>query len=240
MKRLPNLTVLGFTLLLFSCSGGSEKTDTPATDTAAVVATPPPPPEKPAFEPFNVMMITHPVKNFAKWETAYNDHDSVRKAYGLSAYVIARDLKDSNLVYVVEKMDNLEKAKTFTTLPNLKEAMKKGGVSGPPHFAYGRVVRNDESTIDYTDRLMVTHKVKDFAAWLKVFDAEGTSTRAGYGMIDRVIARDLIDSNTVTLVFAVSDMAKAKARGNSPELKKTMTDAGVVGPPTMRWFRIVK
>jgi|SRR5450631_1707891 len=240
MKRLPNMTVICLTVLLFSCSGGSEKTETPAADTTAVVATPPPPPEKPVFVPFKVMVVTHHVKNFTKWEAAYNDHDSIRKAYGLAAYVIGRDLKDSNFLYVVNKMEDLQKAKTFSTLPNLKVVMKKAGVSDVPHFGYGEVIRNDESPIDYADRLMVTHKVKDFAAWLKVFDSEGPATRAGYGMIDRVIARDLIDSNLVTLVFAVSDMAKAQARGKSPELKKIMTDAGVVGPPTIRWFRIVK
>jgi len=233
------MTVICLTVLLFSCSGGSEKTEAPAADTAAAVATPPPAPEKPVFVPFKVMMVTHPVKNFAKWETAYNEHDSIRKAYGLTSYAIGRDLKDSNFLYVVDKMDDLQKAQTFSRLPNLKDAMKKGGVSGPPHFDYGIVIRNDDSQISYTDRLMITHKVKDFAAWLKVYDAEGPATRAGFGMIDRAMVRDLIDSNLVTLVFAVSDMKKAQSRGNSPELKKIMTDAGVIGKPTIRTFKLL-
>jgi hypothetical protein len=43
----------------------------------------------------------------------------------------------------------------------------------------------------------------------------------------------------VTILFAITDMAKAKARVASPELKKIMADAGLVGPPTLTWFKWV-
>ena len=36
------------------------------------------------------------------------------------------------------------------------------------------------------------------------------------------------------------DIAKAKARASSPELKKIMTDAGVDSPPTVRWYKLIK
>jgi hypothetical protein len=54
------------------------------------------------------------------------------------------------------------------------------------------------------------------------------------------MARDFYDPNTVYLTFEVSDMAKAKARMASPELKKIMADAGVDSPPTIRWFKVVQ
>jgi hypothetical protein len=59
-------------------------------------------------------------------------------------------------------------------------------------------------------------------------------------MVDRLLARSLIDSNMVYITFVVTDIAKAKARIASSELKKIMTDAGVDSPPTTRWFRMVK
>jgi len=235
---MPAMIAISLLILFFSCNNGPGKEENKATDTSTVVT--PPVEVKPVFTPFKVVMIQHPVKNFDKWEVQYFAHDSVRKAYGITHYVIGRDLKDSNLVYVIDKMDDLQKAKTFSTLPNLKAAMQKAGVSGPPKFFYADVVRNDDSPSELTDRLMVAHHVKDYDTWLKAFDAEGTAVRSANGLVDRGLARGIDDPNMVYVVFAVSDIVKAKARATSPELKKIMKDAGVDGPPTIRWYRLVK
>jgi hypothetical protein len=237
MKRLQILLSLLMAVLLISCGGEPPKENTAATDTAAVT---PAEPAKPAFTPFKAIYIQHRVKDFAKWEQGYLANDSMRNAYGLTQLVLARDLKDSNLVYIVNKMEDMEKAKSFSTSPGLKNAMKKAGVSGPPQFSYAEVIRGDDSPPESADRLGVAHHVKDFAAWLKVFDAEGPATRASYGIVDRMLARSLVDSNMVYITFVVTDMAKARARASSPELKKLMTDAGVDSPPTMRWYRVVR
>ena len=237
MKRLPILPILSMAALLLSCGGAPEETKT--TDTTTAVSAPPEP-AKPAFTPFKVFMVQHRVKNYAKWEEGYLAHDSMRKAYGIEHWVIGRDLKDSNMVYVADKMEDLAKAQAFAKLPNLKDAMKKAGVTSMPSFSYGEMVRGDESPVETSLRLGVAHHVKDFAAWLKVFDAEGPATRAANGLLDRGLGRSLIDSNMVYLTFAVTDTAKARARLASPELKKIMTDAGVDSPPTTRWYRVVK
>jgi hypothetical protein len=239
MKRLPGLFAISMVVLLFSCNNGPAKEETKAVDTTAVAATPPAE-VKPVFSPFKVAMIQHRVKNFDKWEEGYFAHDSVRKAYGITHWMIARDLKDSNMVYILDKMEDLAKAKTFSTLPGLKDAMKKAGVISVPGFSYAEIIRNDDSTVESADRLSVAHHVKDFAAWLKVYDAEGPATRVANGLVDRLVGRSLVDSNMVYIMFVVTDMAKAKARLTSPDLKKIMTDAGVDSPPTIRWYRMVK
>jgi hypothetical protein len=239
MKRLSAILASSVLLFLISCGSGPAKEETKAIDTTTAVAEPPVE-VKPVFTPFKVVTVQHKVKNFEKWETVYNGSDSISKAYGLSHYMIGRDMKDSNMVYVIEKMNDLTKAKSFSSLPGLKAAMKKAGVVGQPGFTYAEIIRSDESPTEFNDRLMVAHHVKDFGAWVKVFDAEGTETRKANGMIDRQLARSLVDSNMVYITFAVSDMSKAKARATSPELKKIMTDAGVDSPPTVRWFTVVK
>ena len=66
------------------------------------------------------------------------------------------------------------------------------------------------------------------------------AARAANGMLDRALAQNADDPNTVTLLFAITDMAKVKARIASPELKKVMTDAGADGPPTITFFKWVK
>ncbi len=154
--------------------------------------------------------------------------------------MICRDSKDSNTVFFIDKIQDVEKAKAFYALPGAKETMKKAGVMTPPGFTFAEFVTGNDNPIQYLDGMAISHHVKDFDAWKKVFDAEGDSVRMGYGMITRGNARNLHDSNTVSIFFEISDLAKAKARGSSPELKKIMTDAGVDSPPTIRWYKLIK
>ena len=118
--------------------------------------------------------------------------------------------------------------------------MAKAGVSRAPGYTYAEMVRYNDEPRKYAEALSVSHHVKDYDTWIKAFDAEGASARAANGIIDRGIARDVHDPNTVYLTFEVSDMAKAKARMTSPELKKIMADAGVDSPPTIRWYKVVQ
>jgi hypothetical protein len=84
--------------------------------------------------------------------------------------------------------------------------------------------------------VVVTHKVKDFAAWLKVYDSEGVAARAAEGLVDVAISRDASDSNNVQIVFDIKDMAKAKAAIGSEAKKKLMMSAGVVGAPKIEYY----
>jgi hypothetical protein len=235
---MKSFLVILAAMSLFSCNSGPAKDETSKTDTTAAVA--PPAEVKPAFIPFKVVIVQHRIKNFGKAETEYFNRDSLRKTYGISHYVIGRDLKDSNVVFVVDKIEDMDKAKSFYALPGAKDAMKKAGVSTPPAFTYAEFVRSNDSPVQFMDGLAVTHHVKDYGVWLKAYDAEGDSVRKANGLIERGIARNLYDSNTVSILFEVSDMAKAKARVASPELKKVMTDAGVDSPPTFRWYTLIK
>lgn len=66
------------------------------------------------------------------------------------------------------------------------------------------------------------------------------SVRAENGLLDRALARDADDPNTVYIVFAISDKEKSMARMQSEELKKTMTDAGVEGAPSFFYYTLDK
>ncbi|HEY4616742.1 MAG TPA: hypothetical protein VIH09_00930 [Flavobacterium sp.] len=232
-KFLVPVLLLVFTVAFLSCKKNkTEKMETEEgmpMDTVAEVA---------AFEPFKVIVIKHKVADYDKWRKGYDAHDSVRQAYGISHYVIGRGMDDRNTVIVIDKMNDVTKAKEFSAMPSLKEAMKKAGVIGSPEFAYYEVIRNDDSKINLKDRIMVTHRVKDFDAWLKVYDAEGVAKRMEEGLIDRGMARSIDDPNMVTLVFAISDMEKAKAAINSEAKKKLMTEAGVEGSPKMFYYKL--
>jgi hypothetical protein len=238
MKLLPAIPAICMSLLLFSCGNDAAKEEAKAADTVAAVATPPVE-VKPVFSPFKVVVIQHKVKNFAKSVAGYFHNDSLRTGFGITHFILGRDLKDTNTVFVMDKIEDVDKAKSYFNQAKVKDAMKKAGVSYAPGFTYAEMVRMEDGPSDSTLNVAVTHHVKDYAAWLKAFDADA-STRPANGLIDRGIARNLYDSNTVSVFFVVTDAAKVKTRMASPEFKKVLADAGVDGTPTVRWFKEVK
>ena len=204
-------------------------------DTTAAVKAPEP---QPVTKPGNVLIIQEKVANFAKWKPMYESNDSIRRSYGLSNYIIGRGMSDSNKLVVILRMDDPNKAKELTTSQGMKDRMKKAGVSNPT-FSYLNVVLNDSTPIEQTARVMMTHKVKDWDAWKKVFDSH-KQARIDAGLIDRGLGYSVDDNHMVSIVFAITDMAKAKAFLSSPDLKAKMTEAGVEGAPTSVFYNIVQ
>jgi hypothetical protein len=224
---------VSMTTFLFSCNSGDEKkVDEPAGDSSAVKATAP-------VKPANLMVVMHKVANFDKWKTSYESSDSLKNAYGVHNYVLARGVKDTNMVMVVVKMDDAVKAKELAALPALKALMQKGGVIGAPTISFLDVQMQDNSENTTSTRVMVTHKVKDYDAWKKVFD-EDKPNRINAGFTDRLLAYDIGDNHKVSMVLLVSDMAKAEAFSKSPELKAKMEAGGVEGPPSFFYYTIAK
>jgi len=237
MKNISTSLAAIAMLLLASCNSGGDK---PADKTDSTGTTPKPETAAPAaFVPFKVMSTTHTVKDFATWKKVFDEGDSMRQANGLTYLSVCRDDANPNKVYVFLKMADLQKGKDFAANPSLKEAMQKAGVNSAPTFNYVDIVRFEESPAANKGRVRIAHKVKDFAAWLKGYDAEGKETRAANGLIDRAISRNISDTNMVYITFAISDLAKAKARINDPALKKIMMDAGVEGVPVIDYYTSV-
>jgi quinol monooxygenase YgiN/heme-degrading monooxygenase HmoA len=188
--------------------------------------------------PYKAGMISHSVADYDIWKAAYMAHDSVRTAHGLTEISVGRAMDDPNSVMVLSRIEDLQKAKDFIAMPELKTTMDSAGVISAPVFSFMEVIRYDTTDATTNDRVMVSHKVKDFDAWFKVYSDEGRSTRASHGLVERGMARDLDDSNLVYIVFALTDMEKAKARMASEELKAIMTEAGVEGPPNIVFYTI--
>ena len=228
-------------MLLSSCSSGDDKKteESATTDTAPTTekAAETPAPTKPS----NVMIMQFKVADFAKWQSKYEskERDSIRRASGLTNYAVGKGLDDPNKVIVILKMDDAGKAKALTASQGMKDRMKEAGVTGTPIFNYLEVVMDDNSSIDQTNRLMMTHKVKDWDAWKKEFD-DHKQVRIDAGLIDRALGHDIDDNHNVEIVFAVTDMAKAKAFLQSKDLKDKMEKAGVEGKPTSFFYNIVK
>ena len=229
MKYLSTLAIAAFTLCFAACSNDAKQADAPAPAKTVV-----------SLPPYKAMMVTHTIADWDKWVPSYKGADTMIKAAGLSGGAVGRGLENDKWLVIMHQASDLQKAKDFGASPGLKAAMVKSGITDTPIISFWNVSFDDTSSIPQAERLMVASHVKDFDVWKKAFDAEGDSTRAANGMVLRLMARNADDANTVVLFFAVTDMAKAKARASSPELQKVMADAGVDSPPMMSWFKWVK
>ncbi|HET7118201.1 MAG TPA: hypothetical protein VFI29_17015 [Hanamia sp.] len=238
-RFLKPLLALGLIAAISSCnSNSSTKNDVPAntadtTSSSSSVA--PTPPAAPEFQPFTVAEITHTVKDYAKWRPIFDADSNNRKANGLETIVVGREIDHPNNIMTAYTVSDMQKAKDFGNSPSLKEKMKAAGVISKPDLEFFKVIRFNPNSHE-KQWVVITHKVKDFDAWLKVFDAEGSAKRASDGLVDVVLARGVEDSNLVHIVFDITDMAKAKASMNSADKKKLMMSAGVEGTPKIEYF----
>lgn len=189
--------------------------------------------------PFNVVEISHTIKDYAVWKKAFDADELNRKGAGLNFIVIGRSAENANNITVVLHAADVAKAKTFSASPKLKEVMEKNGVISKPEFNYYKVIRINPDSKE-TSWVQVTYKVKDFDAWLKVFDGEGSTKRAAQGLIDVVLARGIDDPNIVHMVFDIKDMAKAKASVTSEEKNKLRISAGMIGSPKIEFFNVAE
>lgn len=229
-------------LMLSSCGSNDESTTSETTVTDSMDAmTAPETPMAANYEvnpPYNLMVVTHKVANYDKWKASYDKHDSVRLAFDVHSYVVARMLPDSNTLLVAVKADDLDKAMAFSKDQSLKMAMKDGGVIGTPDMHTYKVVYDATNTLPTDTRVLRNISVKDWDAWKKAFEGS-RQLRLDNGMEDRSYGYDVGDNHKVMVVLALTDTAKANSFMKSETMKKMMDEAGVVGPATSKTIRIV-
>jgi quinol monooxygenase YgiN len=83
--------------------------------------------------------------------------------------------------------------------------------------------------------MLIQHRVKDFAAWKKVFDSFA-GLRASSGELSSQVFRNASDPSQVTVLNKWSSLAEAQKFAQSPELKAAMEKAGVEGPPSVSFL----
>jgi hypothetical protein len=218
----------------FSCGGSANKNtgDTTAkkdSDTTKKAMAPA------MAVPFDVVDVRHDVKDYDKWRPLFDADSTNRKANGGQDLAVAREVDNANSLLVVVKVSDMAKAKAMMADPKLKATMDKAGVISKPDVNYYHIIRFGGNP-RAKQFVVVNHKVKDFDAWLKVYDGEGPAKRASNGMVDIALGRGVNDPNMVHLAFEVTDMAKAKAAFASDDLKKLMMSAGVIGKPDIRFY----
>lgn len=231
---MKNITAVISVIVLFAVtachrSSGQTSDNNPVAEDTAAASSPRP------FKPFDVVQINHAVKDYSKWKPAFDNDSIARKASGLDYIVMGAQDDNTNNMAIFLQASDVAKAKAFATDPRLKNVMEKNGIVSNPEINYWHVIRfNPDSKEKHW--VTVTHKVKDFDAWVKVFDGVGTAKRLEEGLVDVVLARGIDDPNMVFLVFDINDMTKAKAAISSAEKKNLMKNAGVEGEPAIVFY----
>ena len=82
------------------------------------------------------MLVKHKVKDFAEWKKVYDSVADLRASNGELSDRIYRDASDPNSLTLIFKWDSLENAQKYAQSPELKAAMERAGVEGPPNIYY--------------------------------------------------------------------------------------------------------
>ncbi len=73
-------------------------------------------------------LVRHRVANYDAWKTVYDNFAPIQAEHGVRAHQVLRSQDSPNDVVIIHTFDNLETAKTFFAMPELKQAMLDAGV----------------------------------------------------------------------------------------------------------------
>jgi len=82
------------------------------------------------------VLIRHKITDFAKWKSAYDAHAHARQAAGLKEEHLWRNLDNPNEVLILFTAADINKARTFSNTPDLREAMQNAGVMDKPDIYF--------------------------------------------------------------------------------------------------------
>lgn len=84
------------------------------------------------------LFVRHKVADFDRWYSVFESHDEAQKEAGLHLLHLLRDTDDRNLVILLFRVDDLEKARAFLEAPSASEAAQNSGVIDVPEFSFLR------------------------------------------------------------------------------------------------------
>ena len=96
-----------------------------------------------------------------------------------------------------------------------------------------KMLRKEKSKMFY---MLMRHKVKDYPAWKKVYDAH-LAMRDKAGLTEKFVLQGEDDPHEVIILHEVRDLEKAKAFTKSKDLHDKMKEAGVIDKPDIYFLR---
>jgi len=78
------------------------------------------------------LIVRHRVNDYRAWRSVYDGVDSIRQQYGCTDDEVLIDPADTDDVIVLHRFPTVDQAKAFAGSTELREAMGRAGVAGPP------------------------------------------------------------------------------------------------------------
>ena len=88
------------------------------------------------------MFVKHTVSNYESWKNVYDEVASLRKEKGVTDASVHRDVNDPNTIIVTHQFKDTNAATAFANSEDLKSAMMKAGVAGPPEFWFAEDIEH--------------------------------------------------------------------------------------------------
>ena len=82
------------------------------------------------------ILVRTKVEDYARWKPEFDGMEDLRKANGAREARVFRSADDPNELVILLEWDNMDNARRYTGLPELREAMERSGVLGPPDISY--------------------------------------------------------------------------------------------------------
>lgn len=169
--------------------------------------------------------ITYEVRDYETWLRAYKAHSDPE-----SRISIFSGAEDPNIITVLELTRSHEEARAAFASPEFRETLEAEGVISEPVIGYFEIKVRVTTVTDKKFRLGVSYEVENYEQWKKIFD-EDESIREKSNLELRAISINADNPSSVYLLFATDDIVRAKEVFNSDELRKRMTEAGVLTEP---------
>ena len=79
-----------------------------------------------------ILTVRHRVNDYSAWRSVYDTVDGLRQQHGCTADEVFVDPGDKQEVFVLHRFPTVEQAEAFAGSNELREAMGRAGVAGPP------------------------------------------------------------------------------------------------------------
>jgi hypothetical protein len=191
--------------------------------------------EAPRRMPVAAAFVTHDVKDYDAWKTAFDEGAPARKSAGIKGVSVKRSAERPNGVTVFVAADSADVIGKFLGDPETKSSMERAGVVAPPTVLMFTPVENKTIKGRAPAAMIGKHDVADFDTWKAQFDA-GAELRAKAGVIGHAIGRVTGSPNTVVLYLEAETVDSLRRLMSSEDLKASMSKAGVQGTPELSFL----
>jgi quinol monooxygenase YgiN len=80
------------------------------------------------------MIVRHRVADYAAWRSVYETVEGLRQQHGCFGAEVMVDPGDKQEVFILHRFPTVEQAEAFGGSAELREAMGRAGVEGPPRI----------------------------------------------------------------------------------------------------------